>query len=67
MDLSIVIPVYNERGNVTILANRIKETIPKNLSYEILFVDDGSKDGTYEELMKLSGELRPDCCNGRRV
>ncbi|HHX58854.1 MAG TPA: glycosyltransferase family 2 protein [Candidatus Moranbacteria bacterium] len=54
--LSIVVPVYNEEGNVKELHRQIFEVIKKNnYNAEIIFVDDGSKDKTVE-LMK---ELKP--------
>jgi dolichol-phosphate mannosyltransferase len=45
--LSLVIPVYNERDNLAILHREITEVLrPMGDSYEILFVDDGSTDGS---------------------
>jgi len=53
--LSIVIPVYNEESSVTILHNEIMDAMRiLSFSYEIIFVDDGSIDKTYEELKKIS-------------
>ncbi len=47
MDLSIVVPLYNEEDSVVELHRRITEAVqPAGLSYEILFVDDGSRDKT---------------------
>ena len=46
MDLSIVIPVYNESGNVLPLVHEIATALRGIGSYEVLFVDDGSTDGT---------------------
>ncbi len=54
MDVSIVIPTYEEEKNVSILHKAIREVMDNlNLKYEIIFVDDGSKDRTYFELLKL--------------
>ena len=52
--ISVVVPVYNEAKNVSILHKRIDDTL-KSLtrSYEIIFIDDGSKDQTLKELKKL--------------
>jgi glycosyltransferase involved in cell wall biosynthesis len=54
MELSVVIPVYNEEENVEPL---IRETIgvlqPLGKSYEIVVVDDGSKDDTFAALSNL--------------
>lgn len=53
--LSIVVPLYNEEGNASELHRRIVEACEKfGKSYEIIFVDDGSKDGTVEECENLS-------------
>ena len=50
-ELSIVIPVMNEEKNVGPLHRRLTEVIrPLKLDYEILFVDDGSTDHTFDEL-----------------
>src|SRR3989338_4742809 len=43
--LSIIIPVYNEENNIDALIARILNVIAK-YNYEIIFVDDGSKDST---------------------
>jgi glycosyltransferase involved in cell wall biosynthesis len=46
MDLSVVIPLYNERDNLVPLHRELNEVLRGlNRSYEILFVDDGSTDG----------------------
>lgn len=51
MDLSVLIPVYNEVDNVESLHAEIDAVLrPTKLAYEILFVDDGSTDGTLARL-----------------
>jgi glycosyltransferase involved in cell wall biosynthesis len=55
--LSVVVPVYNEVENVPILyrsVRKVLETLKR--SYEIILVDDGSRDGTREKLRDLSAE-----------
>ncbi|HAD82824.1 MAG: hypothetical protein A2509_02210 [Candidatus Edwardsbacteria bacterium RIFOXYD12_FULL_50_11] len=49
IDISIVIPVYNERENIAELSQRLT-AVMKNLkkSYEVLFVDDGSNDTPHD-------------------
>lgn len=53
-DLSVVIPVYNEAGNLTELHRELTETLSAwGRPYEILLVDDGSTDGTFEAAARL--------------
>lgn len=51
--VSIVIPAYNEAGNVELLVKKLKDTLKDYSNYEILFVDDGSEDKTLEILKAL--------------
>lgn len=55
LKLSVVIPVYYNEGNIPSLYDKLRVTIIENKSidYEIIFVDDGSKDNSYNELVKL--------------
>lgn len=54
-DLSVVVPVYNEAGSLPTLYERLARTLDGMLrSYEILFVDDGSTDGTQELLRRFA-------------
>ena len=50
--LSIIIPCYNEEQNIKLIENSIKKSLRK-ISYEIIFINDGSKDKTSYELRKL--------------
>lgn len=52
-EISIVIPLYNEEENVEELYFEIKKNV-SDLDYEIIFVDDGSKDKTWEKIKKIS-------------
>ena len=53
--VSIVVPVYNEEGNVAELHREIKEVCMQNqYEYEIIFIDDGSTDRTGEICKGLS-------------
>jgi glycosyltransferase involved in cell wall biosynthesis len=46
-EVSLVIPVFNEEENLPILAEEIREAMePLGCSYEVIFVDDGSTDGS---------------------
>ena len=62
MDISVVIPAYNEQRNVSMLYNSLKQVLDKTKkSYEIIFVDDGSTDNTFKELEglhKRDGKVR---------
>src|ERR671925_336779 len=55
MNLSIVIPVYNEVENIGEILKRVQST---KLAKEIIVVDDGSQDGTRAALQKLDGKRR---------
>lgn len=52
--LSVVLPVYNEAGNLAPLAAEFKAALDEvGLSYEIIFVDDNSNDGSAAEIANL--------------
>ncbi|GAH96900.1 unnamed protein product, partial [marine sediment metagenome] len=54
LDLSVVIPIYNEAKNVENLYEKLEEVLSKlDKSYEVLLVDDGSTDGTTDKLAKI--------------
>jgi glycosyltransferase involved in cell wall biosynthesis len=54
MDLSLVIPVYNEVENLSILLDEISAALDgQNIDYEAIFIDDGSSDGSFELLKSL--------------
>jgi dolichol-phosphate mannosyltransferase len=55
VELSIVVPVCNEEENVGPLAREIGQAL-EGRSFEVLFVDDGSSDGTASEVLKARGE-----------
>jgi len=54
MQLSIVIPTYNERNNIIPLVDGIRNSLKDNWDYELIFVDDGSPDGTSKVIHQLS-------------
>lgn len=52
--VSIIIPVYNEEENIPLLHERIHQVMEKQqTSYEVIYVDDGSKDATFVQLKRL--------------
>ncbi|GAH38392.1 unnamed protein product, partial [marine sediment metagenome] len=54
LDLSVVIPIYNEAKNVENLYEKLEEVLSKlDKSYEVLLVDDGSTDGTIDKLAEI--------------
>ncbi|HMK35565.1 MAG TPA: glycosyltransferase family 2 protein [Desulfomonilaceae bacterium] len=55
--LSVVIPVFNEEDNVRTLHQRLVTTLSGlSLSYEIIYVDDGSLDGSLGQLLAIADE-----------
>jgi len=54
-NISVVIPAYNEEGNVGELVSRIDATFNelKDYDYKIIFIENGSTDNTFEKLMSL--------------
>lgn len=56
VDVSIVLPVFNEAGHLDDEIERIRKTMDDSrYSYEILVVDDGSTDGSSERLRRIDG------------
>jgi len=54
LDISVVVPLYNEEESLPELTAWIDRVARENgLSYEIVFVDDGSTDGSWETLERL--------------
>lgn len=52
--ITVVIPAYNEAGNIALLARKIKEQLCDRGPYQVVFVDDGSTDSTLEEIKKAA-------------
>ncbi len=54
MDLSVIIPVYNEEENIPLLYRRLKKVLSgAAYSWELIFVDDGSLDGSLRVLREI--------------
>ena len=56
MKISIVIPIYNEEGTISELYRRLTSAMPQLAidDYEVLLIDDGSKDRSWEIITELS-------------
>lgn len=53
--LSIILPSYNEEQNIANTAKVLGELLTKEqIDYELIFVSDGSKDATYQEILKVA-------------
>ncbi|KAF0247846.1 MAG: glycosyl transferase family protein, partial [bacterium] len=53
--VSIIIPVYNEEESVETLQERLSEMLAEiKIDYEIIYVDDGSRDNSFQLLEKLA-------------
>ena len=55
--LSVILPSYNEEKMIAVATRRMAEVLGgAGIAYELLFVDDGSKDGTWQEIQRCSEE-----------
>lgn len=56
--LSVVVPAYNEEKNIRLLHGRLREVLAAHgiAPWELIFVDDGSRDGTWREIRALAAE-----------
>jgi dolichol-phosphate mannosyltransferase len=61
-EISIVLPVYNEEAGLAELHRRVREVLQARLwRYEIIFVNDGSRDGSWLRILELSNQDRCVC------
>ena len=57
MDISVIVPLYNEAESLPELASWIERVMKENsYSYEIIFINDGSSDNSWEVIEELSGK-----------
>jgi glycosyltransferase involved in cell wall biosynthesis len=57
IEISIVVPVFNEEGNLPVLIPKLMEVLKGiGLSYEMIFVDDGSSDGSRKILKEMASQ-----------
>lgn len=55
--LSVVLPAYNEEQNIANTVKVLSEILEQNkINYELVFISDGSRDGTYAEIVKAAAE-----------
>ena len=53
--LSIVLPAYNEEQNIANTSKVLSELLEENgIDYELVFISDGSRDGTFREIQKAA-------------
>jgi len=52
MKLNVIIPCYNEEGNVELLQKKLAEALGET-DYRLIFINDGSKDNTYKKLKEV--------------
>ncbi len=57
VDISVIIPLFNEEESLIELHKWIQSVMSENnFSYEVIFIDDGSKDGSWNVIKQLSSE-----------
>ena len=56
--VSVVVPVRNEAGNIAPLVAEIAQALGGQWPFEVVYVDDGSRDGTESELQQLMAQRR---------
>ncbi len=68
ISVSVIIPIYNEEKSIRLLYNKIIQTLKSiDNNFEIIFIDDGSNDNSYEEIRKIvSNDIRTKCLRFRK-
>ena len=60
VELSIIVPLYNEEDNVRLLYERVRDAVlPLGLAAELIMVDDGSRDATFARALELPRQAGP--------
>lgn len=54
--IDILIPTYNEQGNINTLVDRLTFSLPSKYNYNLIFIDDGSSDGSLDEIKKVNNK-----------
>lgn len=61
-DISVVLPIYNEEGGLAELYARLTEVLGKTgMSYELVLVNDGSRDGSWPGILALGNQDKRVC------
>lgn len=55
--LSVLVPIYNEADNLIPLINEIRATLDDKVNYELIYVDDGSTDNSWQILQSIAQEF----------
>lgn len=58
MKVSIIVPCYNEEGNIEVLVDAVAKALKDTQNYELILIDDGSADSTLEHI-KATAKTRP--------
>ena len=53
VDISIIIPIFNEEDSINDLYDELLNSIPHDLEYEIIFVNDGSQDDSSKKIKSI--------------
>ncbi len=54
--ISVVVPIFNEKDSILELCNELTKILKQYSEWEVIFVDDGSTDGSAERLIELAGK-----------
>ena len=65
MDLTVVVPVYNEAASLPELTERVRTALGADVGYEIILVDDGSADDSWRVIEELCTEHAAEESEGR--
>ena len=58
VDLSFVVPVFDEAETIEPLFEKIRDHVPGDHTFEVIYVDDGSRDGTWDRIKRLRSNHR---------
>jgi len=56
--LSVLVPIYNETDNIVPLINEIRAVLDDKIAYELIYVDDGSNDNSWQTLQSIATHLK---------